>query len=199
MRAAASDLEHVRLTVEGTQIETFSDADGQYRLTAVPAGSARIRAFHTGLEPLTGTVVVAAGQIARHDITLGGSGSDGQVVTLDAVHVASSREMNASAIAINEQRYAPNIKAVSSTDEFGGVSEGSVGKPLPARPPEDPVSFQPSPQNRILAGTGQKQPDHCPPTVNKCCFLRAPHQNKFWPRLEETAFFVYQRFTKAVS
>lgn len=46
--AAGEHLERVRLTVEGTTLEAFTDADGYYRLTNVPAGTAQLRAFYTG-------------------------------------------------------------------------------------------------------------------------------------------------------
>src|SRR5688572_28224150 len=49
-------LERARVTVEGTGLETFTDSSGQYRLTNVPAGSARVRVFFTGLDVQTETV-----------------------------------------------------------------------------------------------------------------------------------------------
>ncbi len=56
------------------------------------------------------------------------AGAGAGVVLLDAFTVASRREMEAAAIAINEQRIAPNIKNVVSADEFGGDVEGNVGE-----------------------------------------------------------------------
>lgn len=44
-------VERARITVEGTSLETFTDADGNYRLTSVPAGTAKLRIFYTGLLP----------------------------------------------------------------------------------------------------------------------------------------------------
>src|SRR6185436_6362095 len=44
--------EHVgnaRLTVQGTLLEAFSQSDGSYRLTNVPAGTVTVNAFFTGL------------------------------------------------------------------------------------------------------------------------------------------------------
>jgi len=52
----------------------------------------------------------------------------GEVVKLSEFLVSTSREMDGAAIAINEQRFASNIKSVVSTDEFGNVAEGSVGE-----------------------------------------------------------------------
>ncbi|PHX71652.1 MAG: hypothetical protein CK548_06280 [Opitutia bacterium] len=127
-------LERARVTVEGGAAETFTDSAGFYRLTNVPAGAVRVKAFFTGLAGQTQMVTLAAGQTAVLDFKLPsvagptGSGKDGEVVKLSAFRVNTSREMEAAAIAINEQRFAPNIKGVVSTDEFGNVAEGSVGE-----------------------------------------------------------------------
>src|SRR5688572_2257296 len=52
-------LEGARITVDGTNLETFSNADGYYRLTGVPAGAAQVRAFFTGFPAATATLTVA--------------------------------------------------------------------------------------------------------------------------------------------
>jgi len=118
-------IERARITVAGTTLETFSDASGEYRFPAVPAGSATLRAFFTGFEPVTAVVNVAAGATVRRDFTLGAA--DGAVVKLAEYVVASSKEMDGAAIAINEQRFANNIVNVVSADEFGTVLESNPG------------------------------------------------------------------------
>ena len=130
-------LERARITVEGTALEAFSDSSGYYRLTNAPAGMARIRTFYTGFPAHTSAVTVFAGQTVALDVTLAarlGAPQEGEAVKLDNFVVSSSREMSAAAIAINEQRFAANIKTVASTDEFGAVSEGSVGEFLKFMP-----------------------------------------------------------------
>src|SRR5688572_22173485 len=52
---------NARLTVEGTLLETFTQSDGSYRLTNVPAGTATVKTFFTGLPAKTISVRVAAG------------------------------------------------------------------------------------------------------------------------------------------
>ena len=42
--------------------------------------------------------------------------------------------MDAAALAINEQRFASNVKNVVSTDEFGAVAEGNIGEFLKFMP-----------------------------------------------------------------
>ena len=125
-------LETAQVTIEGTTLEAFTDSDGNYRLNRVPAGTVKLKAFFTGLLPQTKDVVVTAGQTVRHDVQLASfqkaPADTGAVVQLDEFVVATSREMSGTAYAINEQRFAPNIKNVVSTDEFGNVAEGNMGE-----------------------------------------------------------------------
>ena len=131
--SASSDnyLERVRVTVENSTLETLTDADGIYRLPAVPAGPARLKFFYTGFPPRTESVTVTAAQTTQFNVTLGADTPPdprGGVVRLDAFTVSTSKEMSGSAIAINEQRYAPNLKNVVATDELGFVPEGNVAE-----------------------------------------------------------------------
>ncbi|MEY3609392.1 MAG: hypothetical protein RLZZ447_2180, partial [Verrucomicrobiota bacterium] len=63
---AAGDtfLERVRVTVEGTSLETFTDAGGAYRLDGVPAGAVRVRLCSTGLAVQSAPGSVVAGHSA---------------------------------------------------------------------------------------------------------------------------------------
>lgn len=125
--ATAAYVENARITVEGTSLQTFTDATGRFRLSGVPAGEVRIRTFHTGLEPRIATVVVPADGTARSDVELGAGSGSGGTVMMSEFSVQARREYNAQAIAINEQRFAPNIKSVVSGDEFGDVADGNFG------------------------------------------------------------------------
>jgi hypothetical protein len=69
-------LENALVSVEGTTLETLTDATGGYRLTTVPAGSARLRVFYTGLNPLSVTAAVTAGQTLQRDLTFGAQGRE---------------------------------------------------------------------------------------------------------------------------
>ncbi|MBI5692494.1 MAG: carboxypeptidase regulatory-like domain-containing protein [Verrucomicrobia bacterium] len=131
--ATGEYLEHARITIEAAGLEAFTDTAGFYRLTGVPAGTAQVRAFFTGLSAQTSTVTVAASQTVVLDFNLGvgpatAGARPGEVVKLAEFVVQTSRDMEAAAIAINEQRFAPNLKSVVSTEEFGNVAEGSVGE-----------------------------------------------------------------------
>lgn len=139
--ATGENLELARITVEGTSLETFTDADGKYRLTNVPAGAVRVRAFRTGVTSQTQPVTVAAGQIANLGFALDGLGerpaatnSTGGPLKLERLVIGTSKEMDGSAIAINTQRFAPNVMSVVSADEYAAMTEGGVGELLKAVP-----------------------------------------------------------------
>ncbi len=127
-------LENARLTIEGTSLETFTDSGGQFRLGPVRAGVAKVRVFFTGLDPLADTVAVTAGETVQRDFSLGGpprgpgAERDSGVMKLSEFVVGETREMDAAALAINEQRFASNLKNVVSTEEFGNVAEGNVAE-----------------------------------------------------------------------
>ena len=127
-------LEKARLTIDGTALEAFTDSSGQYRFTDVPAGTAKVRVFFTGLDVQAESVVVAAGGTAQQNFSLAATqrssvkDKDTGVVKLSEFVVGASKEMDGAAIAINEQRFASNIVNVVSADEFGQIAEGNVGE-----------------------------------------------------------------------
>lgn len=126
-------LEKARVTVEGTNRETFTDESGEYRLSDLPAGPVTLRVFYTGRAPQTAVVHVTPGSLARQDFALTAFGapaapSSSQVVKLDQFVVGAARETNAAAIAINEQRFAASTKNVVSTDAMGIVGENNIGE-----------------------------------------------------------------------
>ncbi len=126
-------LEFVRLTVEGTSLETFTDSAGEFRIANVPAGRATVKAFRTGVAPQSQTVTVAAGQVVRQNFELSylGARPDAQAaVKLDKFVVETSKQMDGAAIAINTQRFAPNTMNVVAANEFGPVADGGVGEVL---------------------------------------------------------------------
>lgn len=132
--ATGEYLELVRITIEGTAREVFTDASGAYRLTEVPAGPARVRAFRTGMRAQIETVTVAPGSIMQRDFSLATHAADGERIQLDAFVVKTASEMDGAAIAINTQRFAPNAMSVVAGDEFGPVANGNAGEVLKSIP-----------------------------------------------------------------
>ena len=132
--ATGEYLEKARLTVAGTTLEVMSGPSGEFRLGPVPAGELKVTVFYTGTRPLTETITVTAGATVQHDFNLralreGRTGvEDKELVKLDAFTVATSREMDGAAVAINEQRFAPNVTNVVAANEFGISADGSVAE-----------------------------------------------------------------------
>ena len=61
--ASGTYVEGARVAIEGTALETSTDVDGRFLLSAVPAGEARLRVAFTGAAPSVTTVRIAAGRI----------------------------------------------------------------------------------------------------------------------------------------
>jgi TonB-dependent receptor len=131
-------LEFVRVTVEGTQLEAFTDSSGEFRLVNVPAGAARVTAFRTGVAPQSHPVTVAAGSAVRQNFELSylrpGAAAGAGAVKLEQFTVATSKEMDGAAIAINTKRFAANAVNVVAANEFGPVADGGVGEVLKSVP-----------------------------------------------------------------
>ena len=122
-------LKNARVTVEGTTLEALTGEFGEYRISGVPAGAVTVRATYGALPPVSLTVAVTAGTGNEQNFNVGTVGvGQGDVVKLDEFVVSETRETNAAAIATTEQRYAPNMKSVVSSDAFGDVNEGNVGE-----------------------------------------------------------------------
>jgi iron complex outermembrane recepter protein len=126
-------LHNARVTVEGTTLETFTGPGGYFVLGNVPAGTTKVRVFFTGLPAVTESIAVTAGRATTKDITLGSAPAklgEREPVQLSQFVVSTSKEMDAAAIAINEQRVAPNIKHVVTADEFGTIVDGTPGEAI---------------------------------------------------------------------
>ena len=124
-------LNNARVTLKGSNRTVFTDRDGTYQLAGVPSGPATVDIFFTDLDPQSVTVNVPASGAVELNIDLTNVsryGKDSSTVKLDAFVVSQNKETDASAIATNEQRFAPNIKNVMSTDSLGDVLGGSVGE-----------------------------------------------------------------------
>jgi iron complex outermembrane receptor protein len=124
-----SYLNNARVRVSGTNIETFTNEFGEFRLNDLPAGSVSLDVFYTGFPVKSVTVAVTGGTVAEQTISVAGlENLDDGVVQLEEFLVQSKRETNAQALALNEQRFSANLKNVVSTDAFGDVGQGNIGE-----------------------------------------------------------------------
>ena len=127
--SSGRNLNNARVSVKGTTIEGFTDASGEYRLQ-VPPGDVELAVNYTGLAAQTARVTVPAAATVRQDFELDARSApsrQGEIAVLDAFSV-SERRLSAQALALNEQRYAPNIKNVVTADEFGDIGEGNIAE-----------------------------------------------------------------------
>ncbi len=131
--ATGQYLNNARVTVKGTDLTSFTDDTGSFRLARVPAGSVVLEVLYSGLDPQQVPLVIAAGQRVERDVNLSnrdryGAQSSTGVVKLDPFVLSSSKLTEGEALATNEQRFAKNIKNVVATDAFGDVTEGNVAE-----------------------------------------------------------------------
>src|SRR5882724_5556317 len=124
-------LNNVRVRVVGTNREAFTNEAGEYHLDNLPSGSVTLDVYYTGSAPQQATVSVETAKDAEQNFIMRSSsqtaGAD-DAITLSEFTVTSTREINAAALAINEQRFAANIKNVVSTDAFGEINQGNIGE-----------------------------------------------------------------------
>lgn len=129
--ATGQYLNNARVTVRGTDLVAFTDETGRYSLAGVPTGSVVVEVVYTGLDPKQSPVDIRSAQPATLNLGLTNVaryGADPGVVKLDSFVVATSREMEGQALAINEQRFAANLKNVVSSDTHGDVTAGNVAE-----------------------------------------------------------------------
>ena len=149
--------EYVRnaeVRLDGTHQVTYTENDGTFQFTNVPAGTASITVDYTGYNSAKETFTVTAGQTAVREISLTSTAAtaatkDG-VVQLSAFTVSSEREGNAKAIM--EQRRSMNITTSVSSDIFGDVTDGNVGEFLKYLPGVDLDYVESEPRGPRLGG-----------------------------------------------
>jgi iron complex outermembrane receptor protein len=129
--ATGTYLNNARISIKGTDREVFTDAFGTYRLVGVPGGAITLEVFYTDLDPQEIPMTVAPGESIERNIDMTSQSRYGQnqeVMKLDPFLVSSDQETDSQSIALNEQRFAPNIKNVMAADSFGDVLGSSVGE-----------------------------------------------------------------------
>ena len=136
--ATGQYLNNVRVVVKDTDLAAFTDQTGSYRLSGVPSGPVVLEVFFTGLDAQRASVTIRAGETLTQDFNLTSAsryGADASgTVKLDSFVVATSRETDGAAIAINEQRFSSNIKNVVAADAMGDIMDGNVGEFLKFMP-----------------------------------------------------------------
>jgi iron complex outermembrane recepter protein len=128
-------LSRARVTIAGTDIQTLTDDTGFYRLVGVPAGEVQLMVSYLGFRqqqvlltvPVDGRVTRDF-QILREGLVR--EGVDEEPIILAPYEVVEEQQMGAQALALNEQRYSPNLKSVVALDAYGDRGNENIGEYL---------------------------------------------------------------------
>ncbi len=129
--ATGQYLLRARVAIKGTDQVTYTDDFGTYQFADVPGGPVVLEVFYTDLDPVEISVNASGGRAIEQDIELTSKaryGQDGRVVKLDPYLVGSNKETDGQNLATNEQRFAPNLINVLSTDAMGDLVGNDPGE-----------------------------------------------------------------------
>jgi TonB-dependent receptor len=124
-------IKNATISVKGTNLQTYSDDYGDYKLENVPVGEVTVSADYIGEPQQSVDVTVSSGAAATKDFTFRAANeteTKNGTVKLDPFTVNAERYHNANVVAIAEERHSVNIKNVVSTDAFGDIPSGNVGE-----------------------------------------------------------------------
>jgi iron complex outermembrane recepter protein len=122
-------LERAVVSVDGTNLSTFTLPDGRFRLNGVPAGEQRLVISYAGLEDATLPVTVKAGESVGLEVALK---AEDAVLQLDTYTVSAEPEGHA--YAVQQQKNAETQRNVVSADVFGVISDANPGEFLKLMP-----------------------------------------------------------------
>ena len=124
-------LNKARISIKGTAMTVYTDEFGVFQLPGVRSGTAVLEVFYTDLDLAEIALEVPKGGRIEQNVDLTSAARYGQnpaIVKLDSFVVLADTEADAKSIAVNEQRFAPNIKNVLSVDALGAVLGSTVGE-----------------------------------------------------------------------
>lgn len=114
------ELPGANILVEGTSLGAASDIQGKYIIARVPVGTQTIRVSYLGYKEVTATVTVDAGQSIEQNFNLVQASVAGEEV------VVWGERAKGQALALNQQKNAPNIKNIVASDQMGRFPDPSV-------------------------------------------------------------------------
>ena len=128
--ASGAYLNRVRVSIVGTDIVEYTDATGSYRIANAPSGRVEMEVYYTQLEPARVQVDLPPNGHVERNVSLearDAKAAEKNTVQLEKFVITAKHESDIEALAVNEQRFAPNIKNVVSTEAFGEVVGGTMG------------------------------------------------------------------------
>ncbi len=120
-------LEGATVMIEGTNRATITDRRGEYDFGAIAPGQYSLRIAYTGMASAAVRVTVVAAQSTATTTAL-----SEDVIKMGTFSVVTNR--NADALAITDQRNAPNIKNVVDINAYGMLSNDNPGELLQLLP-----------------------------------------------------------------
>eukprot|EP01034_Spumella_vulgaris_P017881 gene17881-22818_t len=112
-----------RITVAGTELETFAGQGGAYALFNVPVGARQLVVSYVGYPDTTLPVAVTVGGTVAFDIAVGDA-----AVRLDKFVIAGS--VVGTARAINQQRSAATLTNIVAADEIGRFPDQNAAESM---------------------------------------------------------------------
>ena len=114
------DLPGANILIEGTSLGAASGIQGKYVISRVPAGEQTVKVTYLGYESETVTVTVPAGQSIEQNFSLDQTSVAGEEV------VVWGARAKGQAMALNQQKNAPNIKNIVASDQMGRFPDASA-------------------------------------------------------------------------
>ncbi|MBL9213085.1 MAG: TonB-dependent receptor [Opitutaceae bacterium] len=125
--ATGRSLQGAIVRIAGTTVVDYTDPEGRYTLTSVPAGAQMVEVEYVGLDPFKQAVTITAGSTAPFD-----AGLKSDVLKMAAFEVAEAAR--GQALAINQQKTARGIVNIVSEETFGAMNDGNIGYALQRLP-----------------------------------------------------------------
>ena len=120
-------LEGAVVTIDGNSRMTTTDRRGEFDFGGMPPGEYSLRVAYTGMAPASIRAAVTAGLTASVTVTL-----REDVIKMGAFSVTTNR--NADALALTEQRNAPNVKNVVDIQAYGMLNNDNPAELLQLLP-----------------------------------------------------------------
>jgi TonB-dependent receptor len=125
--ASGRSLQGAVVTVSGTHLSDYTDAEGRYSIPGVRAGAAKLNFEYVGLDSLVKEVLVPAGGAVSAN-----AGLSSNVMRMSAFEVKEAARGQARAI--NQQKTAAGIMNIVSEEIFGNMIGGNPGYALQRLP-----------------------------------------------------------------
>jgi TonB-dependent receptor len=138
--ATRNALQGATVTIPAQNRAEFTDPSGSFLIQSLPVGPVELVVNYSGFEERRISATVRAGETTRIEAEMKSS----QAIMMDAFTVATVKE--GQALAITEQRNAPNVKNITALDEWGVLPTQNVGE-LVSRMPG--ISFTTDEDNLI--------------------------------------------------